>query len=97
MPVTALAQSRQEASHYWPKFLPDSRHFLYFTVSSSAEFSGIYTGSLDGGEPKLLLRGISEAVYAPPGYLLFVQNGTLMGQRFDPGCFELFGDPVVIA
>ncbi len=97
VPVTALDQSRQEASHFWPQFLPDNRHFLFYVVSSSADFSGAYVGSLEGGKPKLLLRGSSNAVFAPPGYLLLVRDGTLMAQRFDLGRLELSGDPVVIA
>ncbi len=95
--VTTLDPSRREASHYFPQFLPDKRHFLYDVDSESADFSGTYVGSLEGGKPKLLLRGSSHGVYAPPGYLLFVHDGTLMAQRFDLGRLELSGDPVPIA
>ncbi len=94
--VTSLNPARQEASHSSPQFLPDGRHFLYYSSSASPEFSGIYLGSLDGGDAKLLLRGISTALYAPPSDLLYVQEGTLIVRRFDPGRFEISGNPVAI-
>ena len=37
------------------------------------------------------------SLYAPPGYLLFVQQGTLMAQRFDPDRVQLTGEPVAVA
>jgi len=94
--VTSLNASRQEASHSSPQFLPDGRHFLYYSESAFLEFSGIYLGSLDGGEAKLLLRGISTALYAPPSGLLYVQDGALMARRFDPSRFESSSNPVTI-
>ena len=96
-PVTALDSSRQEAGHRLPQLLPDNRHFLYQSVSSSPESSGTYVGSLDGGMPKLVLRGNSRAVYASSGYLLFLQDGAVMAQAFDSVRFEVSGDPVAIA
>src|SRR5262249_8408229 len=29
-PLTELDQSRQEVYHWWPEFLPDGQHFLYY-------------------------------------------------------------------
>ncbi len=97
--VTSLNPAHEEASQYFPQFLPDNRHFLYYSLSASAEFSGIYVGSLDGGDPKLLLRGVSSAAFAPPDRILFMQNGALMARRFDPNPnrYEVSGDAVAIA
>ena len=39
----------------------------------------------------------SPVVYADPGYLLFVRQGTLFAQRFDAAALALAGDPVAIA
>src|SRR5262249_51502861 len=36
-PVTELDASNQEVSHRWPWFLPDGRHFLYFSRSTQPE------------------------------------------------------------
>ena len=52
--ITQLDQSRQEMSHRYPYFLPDGRHFLYVIVSKLSEQEGIYLGSLDSSERRLL-------------------------------------------
>ncbi|HKV29004.1 MAG TPA: protein kinase, partial [Candidatus Acidoferrales bacterium] len=81
----------------WPQFLPDGKHFLFYKAADASEDSGTYAGSLNGGTPTLILRGSSDAVYAPPGYLLFVRDGTLMAQAFDVGKLRLSGDAAPIA
>jgi serine/threonine protein kinase/Tol biopolymer transport system component len=90
--VTKLDVSRQEIAHGWPQFLPDGKHFLFYARSAIPEDSGTYAASVEGGQPKLILRGSSEATYAPQGYLLFVRQGTLMAQPFDASKLRLTGD-----
>jgi serine/threonine protein kinase len=97
-PVTTLEKSRQELGHAFPSFLPDGRHFLYFARAAQRENDGVYLGSLESKETKRILAGVSPNIsYAPPGYLLFGREGTLMAQRFNPDRFELAGDPFPIA
>ena len=96
-PVTALKQSDLETAHRWPYFLPDGRHFLYLVRSSRAESDGIYVSSLDAKETKRLLPTALDAAYAPPGFLLFMRNETLMAQRFDADKLELTGEPFPVA
>ncbi|HEV2299235.1 MAG TPA: protein kinase [Candidatus Acidoferrales bacterium] len=95
--VTKLEGSVTGRSHRWPQFLPDGEHFLLFLQTADAASEAIYAASLNGGEPKLLIRNPSAAVYAPPGYLLFVRQGTLMAQRFDAASLRLTGDAVPLA
>ncbi len=98
IPVTKLDPSRKEISHRWPYFLPDGRHFLYFTTNTAMdEQSGAYIGSLDSEKPRFLLRTESNAIYAPPGYLLTVRDRTLMAYPFDAKQLKVTGDalPVV--
>jgi serine/threonine protein kinase len=95
-PVTSLDPSRQQIAHEWPSFLPDGKHFLYFADSDS-ENAGIYVGSLDSKETKLILNVSSSPLYSPPGYLLFVRAGTLLAQPFDADRLELKGDAIPIA
>ena len=53
-------------------------------VGFSPEQSGTYLGSLDSAEKTRLLDARSSAaIYAPPGYLLFVQDGSLVAQQLD--------------
>jgi len=104
-PTTELDASRQEVSHRWPQFLPDGRRFLHFIVSSQPEHQGIYLGSLDSKEMDSkktpLVATDSSAAYAGPasgpGYLLFVREGSLMAQRFDPGKLKLSGEAFPVA
>jgi Tol biopolymer transport system component len=90
--VTKMNTSRHEVTHRWPQFLPDGKHFLFYAHCNDPQNNATYAASLDGGEPKLIVRGDSNAVYAPPGYLLFVREGTLMGQRFNADRMSLSGD-----
>jgi Tol biopolymer transport system component len=86
-PVTKLDSAASEFSHRWPLFLPDGRQFLYLAQSSltgDPEKSSIYASSLDGGERKLLFHANTNVVYAPPGYLLFHRDGTLLARPFNP-------------
>jgi Tol biopolymer transport system component/predicted Ser/Thr protein kinase len=96
-PVTSLDASQQTLSHDWPYFLPDGKHFLYTILASNLENSGIYVGSLDSKDTKLILKAYSSALYAPPGYLLFNRAGTLFAQSFDADRLELKGDAIPIA
>ena len=66
-PVTKVDASTNENGHFWPQFLPDGHHFLYVVRSSKRDNSGIYLGSLDSWESKLLLQTNSGARYAPLG------------------------------
>jgi eukaryotic-like serine/threonine-protein kinase len=76
-----------------PWFLPDGRHFLY---QSQPGDLAILVGSLDGGASKLVMEAGSEALYAQ-GHILFLRNGTLMAQPFDPKRLMTSGEAVPIA
>lgn len=95
-PITTPTADR-ENSHRWPHFLPDGRHFLFTARSDVKQNNLIYVASLDSQEIKPLRAAQSNAVYAPPGYLLFAQEGTLMAQRFDLASLSLSGQPVAVA
>src|SRR5262249_18125473 len=95
-PVTVLDQSRQETTHRYPQFLPDGRHFLYYIVGRP-DLSGVYVGSVDGSTKKLVIPVITTAVYASPGYLLFVDGDALLGQRFDEEHLQTEGAPFLVA
>ena len=97
-PVTHLDTARREGTHRWPYLLPDGVHFLYTVRSALAEHTGIYVGSLDGQTKKLLLRAnFGGAVYAPPGYLLYVDGDALRGHGLDAVRLELTGQPFTVA
>ena len=99
--VTQLDASRRERNHFWPEFLPDGRHFLYMATALDANGARVtptvYVASLDSTDRKPLAQTHSKMVYAPPGYLLFVQEGALLAQRFDAAALELRGEPATVA
>ncbi len=96
--VTELDPKAGELSHRWPTFLPDGKHYLFWVQGASGiSDSGIYIGSLNSKERKLLVRTDSSGMFAPPGYLLFVRDGTLLAQELNLRKFELDGEAVPIA
>ncbi|HLL75094.1 MAG TPA: protein kinase [Pyrinomonadaceae bacterium] len=95
-PLTTLDKSRNEYIHAWPHFLPDGRHFLYVAGTSPREKSAIFLGSLDSKPPRMLLNAESSVAYAPPGYLLYAREGTLVARPFDAAGLELTGEAVPV-
>jgi Tol biopolymer transport system component len=98
VPVTKL-DSKRHSTHRWPWFLPDGKHFLYLAANHNnpkSDDSGIFVGSLDGGEPRRVLAsyGSAESV---PGYLLSVRDGTLMATPFDEDRAVVSGPGVRVA
>lgn len=95
--LTTVDPSNNEIEHIWPYFLPDGRHFLFFVRNAQPESSAIYVGTLDSKNTTRLLQVHSSAAYAPPGYVLFVRDNTLMAQGFDADALALKGDAVPVA
>jgi eukaryotic-like serine/threonine-protein kinase len=82
-----------ETGQFNPRFLPDGRHFLYYSRNKDQQEDGIYVASLDSAaERKLLVRNSSAASYVSDGYLLFSRGGQLLAQHFDASNLELKGD-----
>jgi Tol biopolymer transport system component len=93
--VTRL-DSPRELRHLLPTFLPDGRHFLFY-VRGTPEVQGVYWGDLESKERVRLFDSDSAAVYSPSGYVLFIRQGTLFAQRFEPARRRLLGDPIFVA
>src|SRR5262249_36519044 len=93
--VTIIDTSGKEGTHRNPHFLPDGKHFLYSIFGSGQE--EVYVGSMVGQIKELLVNFTSNEVNAPPGYLLFVDGNTLLGQKFDAGRLEVEGQPFLVA
>ena len=94
--VLQLDKSRQESAQMNPHFLPDGRHFVYSSQTSSGK-GGIYVGSLDSKETRRLSPAESNASYAPPGILIYSQQETVVAHSFDPARLQISGDEVSIA
>jgi DNA-binding winged helix-turn-helix (wHTH) protein/Tol biopolymer transport system component len=81
----------------WPHFLPDGRRFLYTVAASDPSAHGIYVAELGRPGSRRLLDAVSSATFVPAGLVMYVDAGTLYGQRVDPATLELLGAPVPIA
>ena len=93
--VTAIA-SAQQRGHAAPVFLPDGRHFVFFSIGGP-DARGIYLGQLDDVKTTRLLPSDGPAVYEASGHLLFVRDGKLLAHQFDPDSLQLRGNPFPIA
>jgi eukaryotic-like serine/threonine-protein kinase len=81
----------------WPEFLPDGRHFLFMAIAAKPEDSKYRVGSIDSTDSKPFAPAQTLVTYAPPGYLLFVRDRTLVAQRFDPKSVKALGEPIPLA
>ena len=89
-PVGAL--SADETAEGFPDFLPDGKTFLYASQDQPFQFY-IKMGSLGSSQRKLVLDDASRPHYAA-GFLLFVRQGKLFAQHFNPGSDTLSGSAV---
>jgi serine/threonine protein kinase len=97
VPADLTAVSRPQEAHALPSFLPDGRHVLFVNTAGDVQNQKIEVASLDSKARMTVLKTASNFAFAPPGYLLFHRNATLMAQAFDASRLSLRGDPVRVA
>jgi serine/threonine protein kinase len=96
-PATVLDKIKH-STHRWPWFLPDGKHFIFLATSHAggdAKLNGIYFGSVDSTESRLVLATESAAQYAS-GYLLYQANTALVAHPFDPQNGSLSGSAIPV-
>lgn len=96
-PTLATKTAAIEEAHRWPYFLPDGRHFVFLGDAGTSENHHLKLGSLDSQETQNLFVAISRVVYAPPGYLIYVNQGALVAQPFDAEKLKVSGEPATLA
>lgn len=98
--VIGREETEKRGLPWWPQFLPDGKRFLFRSTNLSPEIAAgrreLRVASLDSSPSELVARIDSRAEFAN-GYLLFVREGTLLAQPFDPETARLSGEttPVV--
>ncbi|HVT48422.1 MAG TPA: protein kinase [Vicinamibacterales bacterium] len=100
-PLRAPDTARQERYLEFPQFLPDGRHFLFYTQSEIDGVRGTDVSSIDApAEATRILPGASAKYVAPdgpyPGFVLWPRGQTLVAQRFDADRLRLDGDPALV-
>ena len=94
---TVAVKPEKDGQVGWPEFLPDGRHYLYMAIGAKPEDSAYRVGSLDSAETKPFAPAQTLVTYAPPGYLLFVRDRTLVAQPFDAKATKIKGEPIPLA
>ncbi len=93
--VTRVDRPRQ-SGHRFPHFLPDGRHFLFYSLGS-AEGRGVYLGTLGSTDVQRLFASDSTGVFAAPDRVLFAREGALWAQRLDLTSLRTIGDPLPVS
>jgi Tol biopolymer transport system component len=99
--ITALTKPDGRSGHRNPQFLPDGKHFLFFSSLGPVDKNGVYFASFDGHPPVRLLppdTGSDRFTFAAPDTLLVVRQGSLVAYGFDPdkGAIDA-GEPRIVA
>ena len=95
--VLAVDPSLVQGGYLFPQFLPDGRHFIYHETGEVSAGTFLGAGSLDSKTVEHVAKVNSEAVFAPPGYVFYVDQTTLMARPFDAGALRFTGPPVPVA
>ena len=92
-PATVLSKSEEKLTHRNPLFLPDGEHFLFNEGLAASNGTGVTRlGRLGTTESRQVMDLASNLAYAL-GRLLYMKEGVLVSQRFDPGSGKLSGAP----
>jgi serine/threonine protein kinase len=83
-------------SHRHPRLLPDGRRFLFLARGGDSKDSAVMVGSLDGEQPRELMRSKSQAELVS-GHLLFVREGSLMARPVESTTLAFKGPAIPLA
>ncbi|HXI02970.1 MAG TPA: hypothetical protein VNI57_07310, partial [Candidatus Saccharimonadales bacterium] len=97
-PLTKLDTETHDGTHRHPFFLPGGKRLLFFIhrAGTGADSDSIAAVGIDGGAITHILDSPFGAIYAS-GHILFVRDGSLMAQLFDPERLALSGEAVPVA
>jgi Tol biopolymer transport system component len=97
-PVTQdmLTHDGRVQTHRWPVFLPDGKRFLFwagnFANNKVDPVGGIYLGSLDGKEAKLVILCHSSFSYGTRDLVFADDQRQLVSVAFDPSSGQVSGN-----
>jgi len=89
----------EDAVVFWPSFLPDGDHFLF--AASGPAGSGLFLGSLSSDERRQILAAgdindLTRSFVDPEGFLLTVEEGSLVARPFDLESLVVTDRPFVV-
>ena len=92
--AATVSDKSSPISQRWPVFLPDGRHFVYWSLTINN--GALYLGSLDSTAVSPITQSPTRAEYFD-GKLIYIRDGNLMAQELDVKKSALIGEPVSIA
>ncbi len=104
LPMTVPDPAAGESGHFVPRLLPDGDHFLYVGAGPGLRAATVYVGSRAEPSTKIRLLSIANTVKSRrywnlayvDGLLLYVDDTTLVAQRFDAEALTLRGEALVV-
>ena len=72
-PATTLDTAAGDTKHVWPQFLPGGNQVLYFAANKDQEKSAVFVQQLGSPQRVEVMRNLTRAAWAPPGYLVFAR------------------------
>ena len=94
--ATTFDPDQSVIGQFWPQFLPDGRHFLYYQRSSKPENRGVYVTALDSSSSTRILESDLMACM-PPGTLCSCGTGHCLRRRLMTVPFRRTATPFVLA
>lgn len=95
--VVAPDPQRHESGYWFPQFLPDGRHFLFQAATGVSGEYMVEAGTLDSKSVKSLARVAPGALYAAPGYLLYLDQNALVARPFNARTLSFTGPALEVA
>jgi Tol biopolymer transport system component len=93
--LTEIDTTRHNSNRH-PRFLPGGRRVIYLARGITPPQSSLMGLDIESGETTDIMPLVTQAEYAN-GHLLFVREGALMAQAFDPTALEFTGDAVPVS
>ena len=89
---------KRDNSQRWPEFLPGGQAILFAASATTSSWvnAQVAVQSLGTGGRLDLIQGGTNPRYAPSGYLVYAQGGSLMAVSVDPQRFSVKGPPVPV-
>jgi Tol biopolymer transport system component len=94
--ATKLEASRGDFLYRFPQFLPDGRRFLVFLSTAKPETTGIYLGSLESQQVRLVQPSQEAGQFVPPDVLLYARGDALVAERLDLTRAVPVGEPETV-
>ena len=99
--LTAFDHALEETHHFYPSFLPDGRHYIFYVNSRER---GLYVGDLESSrrtrlfdpDPALPAGAAATPGVYGSGHILYVRDRALTARRFDANRLAATGEPVTV-